>query len=506
MKIFGLSSVLMNESGGESGGGGSSAVATTTGATPSVAVSVPDSGGDASLATTSTDGAQDLAGADSTPAKFRAMEGKRLSSTAGAILKTAEDAQPDHRAFFRTVIPRALSVYSTFKDKYGSWEPINDMRDVLVAIGRSGNSDPLKTVMQNAVDRINAYEAQSADVDDSDALFAAGDPKLLAKMTEHKTADGKVDEYKTSAARAAMVKLCPHAVALWNQIAPKSYSRYFAEAAVRYMKHGMYKGADGKEVDEFDLPRRMARALALIPKADKDGNSDNAAVIAFANEAADVLEWVNAYIQDVQKMSRWGVEDLTPKAPAPELEIERLKAERTAERDARWVSERHSARRGLLFDSYRLAVAGRDVTPAQMGEIFTAVDSQSNIGLKGLADYVAKRDAFVASGDEAGFKNLYLTYFKEAIPRLMKEHVGKVLGKLSARPAAKTTHQAGASPSPQVGVKQVQDGPKGRNDYYGGPAGLIPGFASNADMIMAHQCIAAPGNHWGVPAGTKVRW
>lgn len=511
MKIFGLSSVLMAEAGGEGGGGGNSVA--VTGGTSVSSPAGGDTGGSTDLATR-TDGGADTTGADSTPAKFRAMEGKRLSTTAGTILKTAEDSQPEHRAFFRTIIPRALSVYTTFKDRFGSWEPINEMQETLQAIGRTGPSDSMAKTLQSVVDRINAYEAQSTDVDDSDALFAAGDPKLLAKMTEHKTPDGKIDEFKTGLARQAFVKLMPHAMSMWNQFAPKSYSAYFGKIQLGHMKNAMCpivdeKGAKVRE-EEFELPRRVARLGRFVPRADKDGKFDDAAVRAFAEEASELLPWLNAYVATVGALAATEAEDLTPKGPAPEDQIKAARDSERGERQKRWISDRNAYRQNATITAYRSATEGMEVTARQMEEILAAVDAQSATGLQAQRDYKSKVDAYFGSNDEAGYKSLYLNYFKEALPRLVKEHIGKVLGadpkKRKAAASTETTARPGVKAQPVAGFQKVSDGPRGRNDYLGGSEGLIPGFASNVDMILAHQAIAAPNNHWGVKAGTKVRW
>lgn len=508
-----LRSILMAEATGDGGGGGG-AVTVTSG----TSVSSPaggDTGGSTDLATRTDGGAADTTGADSAPAKFRAMEGKRLSTTAGAILKTAEDSQPEHRTFFRTIIPRALSVYTAFKDRFGSWEPINEMQETLQAIGRTGPSDPVAKTLQSVVDRINAYEAQSADVDDSDALFAAGDPRLLAKMTEHKTPDGKIDEFKTGLARQAFVKLMPHAMSMWNQFAPKSYSAYFGKLQLAHMKNAMCPivDGDGKKVreEEFELPRRVARLGRFVPKADKDGKFDDVAVRAFAEEASELLPWLNAYVATVGALATTEPEDLTPKGPSPEdqIKVEREKANR--ERQKRWRSDRDAYRQSAANTAYRAATEGLEITGRQMEEIFAAVDSQSEKGLKEQRDYKSKVDAYFGSNDEAGYKSLYVNYFKEALPRLVKEHVGKVLGddpkKRNATATGKaSTARPGTAAQPTAGLVKVADGPRGRNDYLGGAEGLIPGFANNVDMILAHQAIAAVGNHWGVKPGTRVRW
>ena len=510
--FHGLAPIKMAEAGGEGGGGGAVAV---TGGTSVSSPAGGDTGGGTDLATRTDGGGADTGGGDSTPAKFKAMEGKRLSSTAGTILKSAEDSQPEHRAFFRTVIPRALSVYTTFKDRFGSWEPINEMQETLQAIARTGPSDPLTRTMQGVVDRINAYEAQSADVDDSDALFAAGDPKLLQKMTEHKTADGKVDEYKTGAARQAFVKLMPHAMTMWNQFAPKSYSAYFGKIQLAHMKNAMCPIVDdqGRKVreEEFELPRRVARVARFIPKADKDGKFDDAAVRTFAEEASDLIPWLNAYVSTVGALAVTEPEDLTPQGPKPEDRIRQADDNARGERQKRWISERNAYRQSATIAAYRTATEGLEISGRQMEEILAAVDTQSAAGLQAQRDYKTKVDAYFGSSDEAGYKSLYVNYFKEALPRLVKEHVGKVLGadpkKRKATTATTTaTTRPGTTAQPVAGSVKVADAPRGRNDYLGGPEGLIPGFANNVDMIMAHQAIAAPGNHWGVKAGTKVRW
>lgn len=507
-RFFGLSPVLMNEIGGEGGGGGAVAVTTGTPAT----TGATDTSGSTDLSTTGT--GVDTTGGESTPAKFRAMEGKRLSATAGTILKSAEDSQPEHRAFFRTIIPRALSVYTTFKDRFGSWEPINEMQETLQAIGRTGPSDSMAKTMQSVVDRINAYEAQSADVDDSDALFAAGDPKLLQKMTEHKTPDGKVDEYKTGLARQALVKLMPHAMSMWNQFAPKSYSAYFGKLQLAHMKNAMCPivDGDGKKVreEEFELPRRVARVARFIPKADKDGKFDDVAVRTFAEEVSELIPWLNAYVATVGALAVTEPEDLTPQGPKPEDQIKAARDSERGERQKRWISERSAYRQNATIAAYRTATEGLEVTGRQMEEILAAVDAQSAAGLQAQRDYKSKVDAYFGSNDEAGYKSLYVNYFKEALPRLVKEHVGKVMGSDPKKRKASTVDsqvaRPGVKPQQVAGVVKVADGPKGRNDYLGGAEGLIPGFASNVDMILAHQAIAAPGNHWGVKAGTKVRW
>lgn len=505
--------ILMTESSGGEGGGGGGSVTVTSGA-PVSSPAGGDAGGSTDLATR-TEGGADTTGADSTPAKFRAMEGKRLSTSAGTILKTAEDAQPEHRTFFRTIIPRALVVYTTFKDRFGSWEPINEMQETLQAIGRTGPSDPVAKTLQSVVDRINAYEAQSADVDDSDALFAAGDPKLLTKMTEHKTADGKIDEFKTGLGRQALVKLMPHAMSMWNQFAPKSYSAYFGKLQLAHMKNAMCPIVDGEgrkvREEEFELPRRVARLGRFVPKADKDGKFDDAAVRTFAEEASELLPWLNAYVATVGALATTEPEDLTPKGPAPEDQIKAARESEGRERQRRWVSDRNAFRQNATITAYRAATKGMEVTGRQMEEILAAVDAQSAAGLQAQRDYKSKVDVYFGSNDEAGYKSLYLNYFKEALPRLVKEHVGKVLGtdpkrRKTASSDANATARPGAKSQPVAGVVKVADGPRGRNDYLGGAEGLIPGFANNVEMILAHQAIAAVGNHWGVKAGTKVRW
>lgn len=504
----GLAPIKMAEAGGEGGGGGAVAVTST-----SVAATGVDGGGSTDLATTGADGSVDTTGADSTPAKFKAMEGRRLSTTAGTILKSAEESQPEHRAFFRTIIPRALSVYTTFKDRFGSWEPINEMQEALQAIGRTGPSDPLAKTIQSVVDRINAYEAQSADVDDSDALFAAGDPKLLQKMTEHKTPDGKIDEYKTGLARQALVKLMPHAVTMWNQFSPKSYAAYFAKGQLSHMKNAMCPIVDdaGKKLreEEFELPRRVARVARFIPKADKDGKFDDVAIRTFAEEASELIPWLNAYVSTVGALAATEPEDLTPQGPKPEDQIKAARDSERGERQKRWISERNAYRQNATITAYRAATEGLEVTGRQMEEILAAVDKQSASGLQSQLDYKSKVDKYFDNKDESGYKSLYVNYFTDALPRLVKEHVGKVMG---ADPKKRRAADAAARPGvkPQqaavAGFVKVADAPRGRNDYLGGAEGLIPGFANNVEMSLAHQAIAAPGNHWGVKAGTKVRW
>lgn len=511
--FHGLAPIKMAEAGGEGGGGGAVAVSSGT------SVGSPaggDTGGSTDLATRTDGSSTDTTGADSTPAKFKAMEGKRLSTTAGSILKTAEDSQPEHRAFFRTIIPRALSVYTTFKDRFGSWEPINEMQETLQAIGRTGPSDTVAKTLQSVVDRINAYEAQSSDVDDSDALFAAGDPKLLMKMTEHKTPDGKIDEFRTGLARQAFVKLMPHAMSMWNQFAPKSYSAYFGKLQLAHMKNAMCPivDGDGKKVreEEFELTRRIARLGRFVPRADKDGKFDDTAVRTFAEEASDLLPWLNAYVATVGSLATLEPEDLTPKGPAPEDQIKAARDSERGERQKRWVSDRNAYRQNETMKAWRAATEGMEVTGRQMEEILAAVDSQSATGLQSQRDYKSKVDSYFGSNDESGYKSLYVNYFKEALPRLVKEHVGKVLGadpkrrKASASSETAATTRPGVKAQPVAGVVKVADGPRGRNDYLGGAEGLIPGFANNVEMILAHQAIASAGNHWGVKAGTKVRW
>ncbi len=510
--FHGLAPIKMAEAGGGEGGGGGAV--TVTGGTSVSSPTGGDTGGGTDLSTTGGTGV-DTTGTDSTPAKFKAMEGKRLSATAGSMLKAAEESQPEHRAFWRTIVPRALSVYTTFKDRFGSWEPINEMQETLQAIARTGPSDPLKTTLQGVVDRINAYEAQSSDVDDSDALFAAGDPKLLAKMTEHKTLDGKIDEYKTGLARQAFVKLMPSAMSMWNQFAPKSYSAYFGKMQLGHMRDATwpFKDENGKIVrqEEFELPRRIARAMRFIPKADKDGKFDDAAIRTFAEEATELLPWLNAYMSTVGALAVTEPEDLTPKGPALEDRIKEANDTARGERQKRWISERNAYRQNATISAYRTATEGMEVSARQMEEILAAVDAQSATGLQAQRDYKSKVDSYFGSNDESGYKSLYVNYFKDALPRLVKEHVGKVLGADPKKRRASTgtdtqVARPGVKPQPVAGVVKVADGPRGRNDYLGGSEGLIPGFANNVDMILAHQAIASEGNHWGVKKGTRVRW
>ena len=275
----------------------------------------------------------------------------------------------------------------------------------------------------------------------------------------------------------------------------------------------LFRSGEGRKVreEEFELPRRVARLGRFVPKADKDGKFDDVAVRTFAEEASELLPWLNAYVATVGALATTEPEDLTPKGPAPEDQIKAARDSEGRERQKRWVSDRNAYRQNATITAYRGATEGMEVTARQMEEILAAVDAQSATGLQAQRDYKSKVNSYFGSNDESGYKSLYVNYFKEALPRLVKEHVGKVLGADPKKRKAATTDTSaaarpGVKPQHTAGVVKVADGPRGRNDYLGGAEGLIPGFASNVDMIMAHQAIAAPGNHWGVKAGTRVRW
>jgi hypothetical protein len=270
------------------------------------------------------------------------------------------------------------------------------------------------------------------------------------------------------------------------------------------------KGSKVRE-EEFELPRRVARVARLIPKADKDGKFDDAAIRAFAEEAADLIPWLNAYVSTVGALAATEPEDLTPKGPAPEDRIKEANDTARGERQKRWISERNAYRQNATIAAYRAATEGMEITGRQMEEILAAVDAQSSAGLQAQRDYKSKVESYFGSSDEGGYKSLYINYFKEALPRLVKEHVGKVLGadpkkRKTATATTTTTARPGTTAQPVAGSVKVADGPRGRNDYLGGAEGLIPGFASNVEMILAHQAIASEGNHWGVKKGTRVRW
>lgn len=450
MKYFGLLPFLMNEFGGEGGGGG--AVTTTSTDTPSSPGTDLVPAGNSAITGPDTSYQDEGTGTDLTaheesgaaPSNFRAVERGRPTESTSAALKLLKAEHPEHAAL-TAYIPRALARDSKLASMFPGQNPfkaIEAMQKELKALGGAKGIAEIRTEL--------------ADVEENDLLYANGDPKLLAKMTA------------TPAAKAAFMKMVPHAFRLFESLAPNAYTAYMAKTFVGHMM-----GQD------FDL--HMRRLASMIPAENADAVSE--------------LTQVQKFISDLQGMTKLQPEDLDVKPPATAAN-DTERAERLELQRENWRTARDADMNRIYTEEWGKQAEGRTITPRQKLNIESQFKTRLNAGRRSISDYRNTIDGFEASRDRNGFLQLHRDYFTQNIGRMLAHEIREELGAAPAkRPAASDTTATGARPAvavaPTPGWRKVAASPE-YEAMKRGPGG------TTLEMMKEHKAI--------LKDGTKVTW
>lgn len=482
-------------SGGEVSGGGGGAVATVD-TSNAVDIGPGGSGGESSVSTTD---------ADATPASqggFRAYEGGKLTKPMADGITAMRAISPKAAKAAATAVAVQNKLYSPFALADGS--------------SASLGAQPFKTITsllnfhKQAGGRhgIEAYRAQSDDIDEQNRLYADGDPKLLQRMTHTQKADGSW--VPNPPAVVAFAKLVPHALEMIGKFSPNLALSLVAKKIVSHMDTLTYstgrKSEEGAAITEpLELPYRMMRleeALAGIQVADGNATIPVAKLKAIMADVGALTGFVN-YLRGT--LPNLQAEDLTPKSD-PEAERRQLDADRRQVVIDTVVQKRSE----LMNEAYRKAWRNLNVatraTPAQQETIESLFKAQLDIARRSLADYRATVDRFVDSRDVAGYTTYHKDFFDRKVPSLLSSIVGKVLARPGAasNTASAATATTAAKPAAQAAQqstawKKVDSRPE-TNDLKMGPR-----FTTDA-TYSERRGFAAPGNHWKLPARTPVTW
>lgn len=427
---------------------------------------VPSGGGE--IAPTGGDGAGEGDGGELAPSgggeagtggdgTFRALErGKPTKQTRGA-LEALRQANPAYGALVRA-IPRAFAIRDSFFNYFPGRNAFKALDEVLAfvnTVGRQKGKYDHDRSLASAKKAIEAYRQNSDDTDDSDSLYAAGDPKLLAKMT------------KTPAAKAALCKLMPHALQMWEDIAPNQFSARLAATFLGHMKSEVAYDKDRNPVEEFDLQRRVPRALRTAQAVAKAENLPPELKQA-ANDLLIELSYVNAYIQTLQSMTQLQPEDLAPKQTGNEDERRQLDRERLSLRNGQWRTNRDGIAKQIAQSEWTRQAKGLTLTSRQEQNIMSSFNRRLDVARRNQADYQSSVEGFSGANDKDGYLAYHRTFFAENIPRILKDEIRQEVGGQPRKPQATapaTTPQVrpGSGPQRTEAVTRLNEMP-GVND------------------------------------------
>lgn len=484
--FFGLSPILREGADGEGTGGGTGSSVSVADTSGSVDLAVTGGeGGDTSVATTDADAAP------ATTGPSRAYEG-------GKLTKTFADGITALRATHPQVSKAAATALAVVNKLYN------------MGLG----AQPLKTIegLKNfhrevgGVKGLEAYRAQSADVDAQDALYAAGDPALLRGMTHVQNKSG--EWVPNPPAVAAFAKLVPHAMEMLQKFSPNRHIALASKAIVSTMNTLRFntgrKTSEGQAIMEpLNLPYRMMRfndVLSAITVTDGVATIPVAALSVIKSDAGALT----GFVEYLCELPNTEPEDLTPKV---DPNAERLELEKGKQQLA--VNQMLAARKELQNESYRTAwrelnIATR-ATPAQQQQIESQFKVNIDVARRGMPDNIAKMDSFFDAKDVAGYTRYHQNFFNDKVPKILGKIVKEVLGtKPAAQVVATTTTTvpaAGATAlAAQAGKVAAVKGRPETNDMKRGPGG------STMDMFSKKQFIASKTNRWKVPEGTRCTW
>lgn len=403
-----------------------------------------------------------------TAGTFRALDarGRMLPETAAAV----KTLSPQLAGYVSRALATAHTLHARFRGK-SPWAEINRLEKLDKRLkGESG---------------LEAIAAELSDVQENDDLFARSDPKLLDKMTE------------TPAARAAFVKLLPHAMFKWQSIAPLSYSQYMG----RFMADNMRNTAIAEDGTPIDLAVRLRRIVSLTFPVDKEGNPRTATQIENEMLGED-LKAVQKYVSIVQGLTKLQPEELAPERTDPndrELELSRRERQLVQEQ---WKSALNSALSRPYTEEWNKQTAGREMTAEQGERIRSLFKTRLRIVQKMVPDYAATVAELENSGDRAGFIQLHLEFFRKNAPGILAREIDAVLGprKKGAAPATGSPARPAASQptqQPVTGAVRLRTAPAASELERGSRA---------AAMYRENRGILNAKNTRGLPAGTEVYW
>lgn len=414
MKIFGLSSVLMNSAGTPGpGGGGGAALADSGGGSDyggdggAGTDLVPTGGSDGQVhdAEFTDDGGQQpdrqLARGE------RLVENGKITQKAGrAVIDSIKSTHPN---FAQPIIQALLLSDRLRRELPGGFKELAELR---TKIENYGGDDGFSETKKNADTLL--------DLNDK---FIRSDPAFIAEITSDEEG------------QAGLVGLMPHAMSRWAQLDPAGRAWWTADQ--------MAKG-----LDTVRMPVLVARMVDIIRR------------IPAEQMIPGLAESFDEMIGALESISYAAAKN-KPAAPAkdPKLEDARRQLDTDRQKMTRenWQSSLASRRKDLFQSTLSQLLGSRVLTAIETREVKGYYDAM----VRPLATQREKNiDRYLANGDKEGYLKTEGAFYAKEIPAALRRAVSKLApvgGK--PKPAGQQRQAPARQVAPQAGVTRVRTMP-----------------------------------------------
>jgi hypothetical protein len=394
---------LFDEAGGADGGGGAPADAG--------ALAVADTG---TAVTATDDGAVAEPATDPGAGALSPFDGHgNITSSFSEHLKTIDPK-------VKGIMLRGLGIQSAVTKELGK-----NWRDTVRTI-KAENQVLKQTLMrlgdtQDLDQAIDIISEVLESTDTLDKLFAAGDPKALAAMTE--TPEGKV----------GFQRLMPHAMALWEQMNPQAFASHIAGRVIADMRTPQkLKDSRGNE-HNVRLAWDMEDLARHTPAELMDGDK------RVPNPAVAILAKINAWLEKYAALEQATPEP--PKLPEPVKSDDALnqREQDLNTREARlkagqWFAVADAGKH-QIYDKAVREILGKTPGAGVLDAVQAAVALHLPIAVKADPLHSTLR-GYWDSGDREGYSRAVRVMHERHIPRLVKKYGLPLVGKTAARVAA----------------------------------------------------------------------
>jgi hypothetical protein len=443
--------VLMEEAGAGEGGAGGGGVAVMD-AAPSTAL-VPAGTTDVALTTdhsTTDETDAGTEGGELATTEARALENGKPSQTTKESLALIKATNPQ----LAHAIPRALAVEQRLRSEFPGQNPFDAIKVMRREFKALGGEEGIAQIRQSL-----------ADIEEMDLLYAAGDPRMLDKMTA--SPEGK----------AAFTMLAPHVFDRFQKLAPNAFTGYMARVILGDMI--------GQRVD-----MAVQRLIDLIP-------AENTLAVAELGKVAN-------YLKRLQQLEQVQPETPAVKTVDPEREkLEREKQELAKEKRELviqgWKTAADGDKQRIFDQAWAAETKSRKITPIEREDIEARLWSRLPVTLKAVPGFSDSLKEFFENDDKTG----YLTYLRsmhaDKIPAILRSEIQRRLG---VTPAAKATPAAATPATPAVAKGPVDSGFKRVGEQ---PPVHVMNHQQSRLIFTRNQAVLS--REWqGHPAGTKVQW
>ena len=399
---------LMDEAGAADGGGapadtGADSTALTTTGDTSVALSDAeplDSG--------------DPTETDLTTTEQPALENGRPAKSTSVALQSIAKTHPQ----LARQIPRDIAVAARLRSEFPGTNPFDAIKTLQRRLKQLGGEEGIQTM-----------QAALKDIEELDALYAKGDPRMLEKMTE------------TPEGQASFVKLAPHTMNKWEQLAPKAFTRYLA---------GVINGdLIGQRVD-----MTIQRIAEMTPKeiAGPDGTK-------IPNPVLAELAKLQAYFTRLAEFEKLQPEAVS--APAADT-IDPLAAERTklAQREARlkaqdWKTTADRSRDELFTEVWKKETKGLKISAVDQEDIIARFGLRLPKALEAIPGFSNDIKELFENDDREGYLRYLKGKYAETIPRMLRVEIQRRYKPANGTPTQRTETTTTAPKAVDPGFKRV---------------------------------------------------